>query len=115
MGEKGTPPSHSSHSSSAPLTLEEVERLPFYPLDPRLPPTVRLKLQCKELNFLIHKLQESLVVKMVEEQTVSQSDLLRRARAQRQGDEEWLADFTRQQGMERQKDGRIVPKKEKGE
>src|SRR3989344_3341690 len=44
--------------------IQEVEKLPFYPLNSRLPLLVQLKLRCKELNFLLQKLQQSLSEKM---------------------------------------------------
>ncbi len=37
-------------------SLLDIEKLKFYPLDEKLPPIVKLKLPCKELNFLLHKL-----------------------------------------------------------
>ncbi len=44
-----TPSVSSPHLSHSDL---DVEKIPFYPLDPGLPPVVRLKLRAKELNFL---------------------------------------------------------------
>lgn len=37
--------------------IGDIEKLKFYPLDPNLPPVVKLKLQCKELNYLLTQLQ----------------------------------------------------------
>ncbi|MCK9379224.1 MAG: four helix bundle protein [Candidatus Moranbacteria bacterium] len=62
---------------STPFTLSEVEKLRFYPLDSALPPVVRLKLRCKELNFLLKKLQDSLEQKMGNENTLSTKDKFR--------------------------------------
>lgn len=56
------------------LTLLEIEKLKFYPLDQTLPPIVQLKLRCKELNFLLTKLQGSLTLKMDQENTLKTSD-----------------------------------------
>ena len=49
----------------------DIEKLKFYPLDETLPPIVKLKLRCKELDFLLHKLQQSLVQKMEQENSLS--------------------------------------------
>ena len=35
----------------------DIEKLKFYPLDTGLPRVVRLKLRCKELNYLLDRLQ----------------------------------------------------------
>ena len=45
----------------------DIEKLKFYPLDENLPPVVKLKLRCKELNFMLHRIQESLLIKMDQE------------------------------------------------
>ena len=58
----------------SPLDLESV---PFYPLDPLLPPVVQLKLRAKELNFLLEKLQKSLVKKMSIENTLSTTERIK--------------------------------------
>lgn len=70
---------HSTHSShfqtpSSHFTLLEVEKLKFYPLDQNLPLVIQLKLRCKELNFLLAKLQQSLEEKMGNENTLSAKD-----------------------------------------
>lgn len=53
-----------------PISPFEIESIPFYPLDPLLSPVVQLKLRTKELNFLLEKLQKSLVEKMSTENTL---------------------------------------------
>lgn len=50
--------------------MKDIEKLKFYPIDPSLPLVVRLKLQCKELNYLFDQLQKSLLVKMESENSL---------------------------------------------
>lgn len=80
--------SHSAHSS--PSTLDEVERLPFYPLDYRLPPVVQLKLRCKELNMLLDKLQKSLVDKMSADHTLGQREMQQQALGREAANDAWI-------------------------
>lgn len=79
MGEKGTP-----SSLSTPLIPLDIEKIPFYPLNKSLPLVVQLKLRCKELNFLLEKLQKSLVLKMENEKTMSANDKLKIINKQKQ-------------------------------
>ncbi len=51
-----------------------LEKLRFYPLDATLPIPVQLYLRCKEMNFLLEKLQSSLLARMQEHQTLSETD-----------------------------------------
>jgi len=78
MGERGV------------MGIDEVERLPFYPLNPLLPPLVQLKLRCKELDMLLSKLQSSLENKMSTEHGLSLSDKLHRAAERERAHDEWL-------------------------
>ena len=55
MGEMGAPLNPLFPLISFESSLDS-EKLKFYPLDEKLPPIVKLKLRCKELNFLLHKL-----------------------------------------------------------
>jgi len=72
------------------MRLEELVALRFYPLDMQLPAIVILYLQAKELNFLLHKLQQSLDVKMDKEMTKPVAEKLRsRLEAEKQADKEW--------------------------
>ena len=73
----------------------EIEKLKFYPLDKSLPPVVQLKLRAKEVNFLLHRLQEGLAAKMREEHALPARDRLAGARKQGQAAEEWLKEETR--------------------
>jgi four helix bundle protein len=70
MGEKG----RTNSTLFSPLDLELI---PFYPLDPLLPPIFQLKLRAKELNFLLEKLQKSLVEKMSSDHTLPTAERIR--------------------------------------
>lgn len=89
MGEKGNP----VKSLKSPLSLLEVEKLFFYPLDPHLPPIVKLKLRCKEVNFLLDRLQKSLVDKMEKDHNLSPFDRLKQGETQRKKEDKWLEQF----------------------
>ena len=54
-----------------------IESVPFYTLNTRLPLCLQLKLRAKELNFLLDKLQQSLIAKMRQEGTLSVADRVR--------------------------------------
>lgn len=75
--------------------IGDIEKLKFYPLDETLPPVVQLKLRAKEVNFLLHRLQEGLAEKMKTEHTLPARDRLARARQQEKEAEEWLKEETR--------------------
>ena len=70
--------------------MGEIERLPFYPLDTRLPPVVQLKLRCKELNMLLGKLQKSLVDKMSADHTLGQREMQSLALGREAANDAWL-------------------------
>ena len=93
MGERGTlsaPSTFSSPSSlSTPLIPFDIEKIPFYPLDKSLPSVVQLKLRCKELNFLLEKLQKALVLKMENEKTMSANDKLKIINKQKQEEQKF--------------------------
>ena len=114
MGEKGervTP--YLSHlpplTHTAPF---DIEKLPFYPLDSRLPPVAQLKLRCKELNFLLDRLQRSLLEKMAKEHKLSAADKLKRAEDRRNKEELWYENMLREKGLVRLENGRVVTKEE---
>jgi four helix bundle protein len=81
MGERGTG------------SLLDVEKLPFYPLDTHLSPIVQLKLRCKEVNFLLDRLQKSLVNKMDKEHALSAKDRMRQGETEREKEDKWLEQF----------------------
>ncbi|MEK7479824.1 MAG: four helix bundle protein [Patescibacteria group bacterium] len=87
-GERGTPSTPSPHFPL--FTLDEVERLPFYPLNSRLPPLVRLKLRCKELNMLLQKLQSSLADKMSSEHRTPLVDRQNAALKRERENDAWI-------------------------
>jgi len=116
-----TPSAPSDHpTSSTPLTPLtpfipfDIEKIPFYPLNPHLSPIVRLKLRAKELNFLLDRLQKSLLDKMGSEGTLSVADKFQKRERQRRGEEKWFKDFLAGEGLVRLEDGRFVKKGEKG-
>jgi four helix bundle protein len=89
--------------------IEDIEKLKFYPLDPSLPPVVKLKLQCKELNYLLTQLQKSLVDKMESERTLPMRDILQKQsqeKKKREGDFEM--DFLKPLGLRRLPNGQVV-------
>ncbi len=108
-------PSASSFLSahSAPLSLSDIEKLPFYPLNPSLPPVVQLKLRCKELNFLLSKLQKSLEDKMTAEHTLPAADRFKRSQTRQNKDKDWYEKTLANRGFARLANGRIVKVKQK--
>ena len=122
MGERGAPSAHSVLSSfsahtpfSSPSSLSspsDIEKLPFYPLDPSLPPVVRLKLRCKELNFLLSKLQKSLEEKMTAEHTLSIADRFKKSQINQHKDKDWYEKTLAKQGFARMENGLIVKKEQ---
>ena len=98
-------------SEKGEMGIKEVERLPFYPLDTHLPTLVQLKLRCKELNFLLSKLQKSLADKIAEEHRLPRADEHQRIRKQQAAEDDWFAKSLVEQGLIRLPNGQIVPKK----
>ncbi len=90
------------------MGIEEVETLRFYPIDSHLPPIVQLKLRCKELNFLLLKLQQSLQDKMTDGTKVMNSAWGSNERGK--GGDIWFTQELEKQGLIRLPDGRVVPK-----
>ncbi len=76
-------------------TRLDIEKLKFYPLDKNLPPIVQLKLRAKEVNFLLHRLEEGLAAKMRDEHALPARDRFAVARKQEQAADEWLKEETR--------------------
>ena len=103
----------SSHSTpSAPFSLSDIEKLPFYPLNPSLPPIIQLKLCCKEINFLLAKLQKSLEEKMTAEHTLSAADRFKKSQTHQNKDKEWYEKTLADQGFARLENGRIIKKEQ---
>ncbi len=89
--------------------MGDIENLKFYPIDPTLPPVVKLKLQCKELNYLFTQLQKSLVEKMEAEHTMPRRDIFQKQimeKEKREGDFE--EDFLKPLGLKRLPNGQVV-------
>ena len=99
-------------SHSAPLSLSDIDKLPFYPLNPSLPPVVQLKLRCKEINFLLSKLQKSLEEKMIAEHTLSAADRFKKSQIHQNKDKEWYEKTLADQGFTRMENGRIIKKEQ---
>jgi len=95
-----------------PLSLSDIDKLPFYPFNPSLPPVIQLKLRCKELNFLLSKLQKSLEEKMTAEHTLSAADRFKKSQAKQTKDKDWYEKTLADQGFARLENGRIVKKEQ---
>lgn len=100
MGEKGAGerenpinPLNSPLCPSGYRSLLEIEKLRFYPLESGLPPIVQLKLRCKEVNFLLDRLQKSLVDKMENDHVLPQADRLKQNITQREKEDKWLEEY----------------------
>lgn len=106
MGERGVAPS----TLSSPLPHFDIEKIPFYPLDPHLPPIVQLKLRAKELNFLLDRLQKSLLDKMARDHVLSAADKLKRIEDEKKNAEEWYEKMLAEHDLMRLEDGRVVKK-----
>lgn len=94
------------------VEIEKVENLRFYPLNKNLPPVVRLKLRCKELNFLLDRLQQSLIEKMEKEQTLSVADRRQINRNLAQEAEQWYQNILKEKGFVRLENGRVIKREE---
>ena len=92
----------------------DIEKIPFYPLSPLLPPCLQLKLRAKELNFLLDRLQQSLIAKMKNEGTLSVADRTRANQQREEAARRWFEGYLKEQGWVRLENGRIV-KREEGE
>lgn len=88
--------------------IKDIEKLKFYPLDPQLPPIVQLKLRCKEINYLLDRLQKSLVKKMEEENTLSRNDKLLKREAERRDEKKAEKEWYDQFSLKRLENGQFV-------
>lgn len=88
--------------------MDDIENLKFYPMDPNLPPVVRLKLQCKELNFLFDKLQKSLLAKMESESSLSSRDMFQLREQQLKKDASIEDGLLGRYSLKRLENGQIV-------
>jgi len=89
----------------------DIEKLKFYPLDETLSPIVKLKLRCKELNFLLHRLQESLLAKMESEKTLPTIDKIRILGNQEKEGADAEEKLLEQHGFEKLENGQVIQKK----
>ncbi|KKP57707.1 MAG: hypothetical protein UR60_C0011G0003 [Candidatus Moranbacteria bacterium GW2011_GWF2_34_56] len=90
-------------------TLSEVEKLRFYPLDPKLPLVIQLKLRSKELNFLLKKLQDSLEQKMKNENTLSLKDKSQIIKKNKSESENVELKIMQENGLVRLENGKFIP------
>ena len=86
----------------------DIEALRFYPLDPTLPPVVQLKLRCKEMNYLLDRLQKSLLEKMTGEETLSRKDKRVLIRNHERKQEDFDEELLRKNGLKRLENGQVV-------
>lgn len=102
-----SPLSHSAH-----LPHFDIEKIPFYPIDPHLPLVVQLKLRAKELNFLLDRLQKSLSEKMGKEGTLSVADKFKKSLDAQKDEEKLYEKMLAEQGLMRLKNGKVVKREE---
>lgn len=88
----------------------DIGRLPFYPLDPLLPLVIQVFLRAKELDYLLDKLQKSLIEKMIRENTLPVSERRRLNQMQEHEFSKWLDEEIERLGLVRLEDGRVVKK-----
>lgn len=115
MGERGNEMGEKGEMGERGNEWGDIEKIPFYPLNPILPPIIRLKLRAKELNFLLDRLQRSLAEKMSEEGTLSTADKLKRTKQKDRELDEWYETMLAQRGLARLENGRVVKKGEERE
>lgn len=92
--------------------MGELEKIPFYPLNPLLPPCLQLKLRAKELNYLLDRLQQSLIDKMRQEKTLSVADRVRSNQQKEAAASRWFEKNLKEQGSVRLESGQIVKRSE---
>ena len=74
-----------------------------------------MKLRCREINFLLSKLQESLLQKMKNEGTMGRGDKMAMARNEAKKEEDFLEKMLKEKGLVRLENGRVAEKGERGE
>jgi hypothetical protein len=77
-------------SKAGDYSMDDIEALPFHPLPPSLPLIIQFKLQCKELSYLLYRLQQSLEQKMVTEGTLPLREKLLNRKRQDDEADKWL-------------------------
>ncbi len=88
--------------------MSDIEKIPFYPLDPNLPLVVGLKLRAKELNFLLDRLQKSLLDKMTRDHVLPTADKFKRSQDSLENEEKLYEKMLAEQGLMRLKNGKVV-------
>lgn len=102
MGEKG------ERGEMRHTEIGDIEKLRFYPIDPNLPSVVQLKLRCKEMNFLLDRLQKSLVEKMETENTLSRNDKILKKEAKWRQEEKFSEELMKKYNLKRLENGQVV-------
>ena len=124
MGEKGIKGERGTHFAPyppyapyihLPLSRDELDKIPFYPLPPNLPPVVELFLKAKEVNFLLYRLQQSLDTKMDSEHTKPANKRIKDVfDSEKQANQEFLK-YLETMGMQRLPNGQFVSQGSKGD
>ncbi len=110
MGEKGLKGKKGSRGELELNNKEtlDIDKLKFYPLDKSLPPVVKLKLRCKELNFLLDKLQKSLEEKMSKEGSLSRKEKIKIINNKRKKDDDNYEKLLTEAGFIKKADGQVI-------
>lgn len=90
---------------------DDLESIPFYPLPLFIPLVIQLKLRSKELNFLLDRLQQSLIIKMSQEGTLSVAERVNINRAKEKSAQIWFENYLKEQGLVRLENGRVIKNK----
>lgn len=102
MGIKGT------MGENVPVPRNTIDNLLFHPLNPALPNAVKLFLMCKEVNYLLYKLQQSLDHKMDTELTKPQNQKIRGIWTKQNMADKELQDQLQKLGLTRLPNGQYI-------
>jgi len=103
MGKKGLKGGRGQNNFS-------VDELKFYPLDESLPPIIKLKLRCKELNYLLYKLQESLEIKMSNEGSLPRKEKIKIMNNKKKEEDRNYKKLLEREGFIKTASGQIIKK-----
>jgi hypothetical protein len=98
-----------------PMDRHQLDKIPFYPLPPLLPPAVELFLRAKEVNFLLFRLQKSLDLKMDKEFTKPLNEKIGSRFMEEKKVDDDFQKYLASLGMQRLPNGKYVSKGEKGD
>lgn len=91
-----------------------LDKIPFYPLHASLPSAVELFLRAKELNFILHKLQKALDVKMDKEFTKPLNEKIRSRFIEEKNADDGFQKYLTSIGLHRLENGKFVNKGDEG-